>query len=75
MKTPFEVGDTSGITGMLVGLIIVVFTALGIGLLVEKEISLPSFSSSDPLVGKNNRLQGEINDLEIRVAADRKSVV
>ena len=69
MKTPFEVGDTSGITGMLVGLIIVVFTALGIGLLVEKEISLPSFSSSDPLVGKNNRLQGEINDLEIRVAA------
>lgn len=69
MKTPFEVGDTSGITGMLIGLIIVVFTALGIGLLVEKEISLPSFSSSDPLVGKNNRLQGEINDLEIRVAA------
>ena len=69
MKYPFATGDTSGITGMLIGLIIVVFAALGVAMLVEKEISLPSFSSSDPLVGKNDRLQGEINNLEIRVAA------
>lgn len=66
MKNPFIADDSLGITAMLVGLVVLVFTAVALTLVVDGGIGLPSFSS-DRLNVQNDGLRDQINNLEIRI--------
>ena len=71
MKNPFATDDNAGVLGMLVGLIVVVFVALGLSLLVTKEVSLPG-SANNQLRAANDHLRAQINRLEIRIDAQKR---
>ncbi|MFK7909269.1 MAG: hypothetical protein AB8F34_01565 [Akkermansiaceae bacterium] len=72
MKNPFIADENAGVLGLLTGLIIVVFVALGLSLLVNKEISLPSSANSKLRIG-NDQLQSKISRLEIRIEGQKRA--
>ncbi len=73
MKDPFAAGNNAGITALLVGLILLVFAAIGMSLLVENNVGLPDFSSSsEDWVARNDSLRDKVNHLERKIAAYRR---
>jgi len=71
MKNPFAEQNSNGIIVSIVGIILLVFTALVLTLALEKKITLPSFSS-DSLVSENDALRRQINHLEIQLAVQER---
>ncbi|BDS05796.1 hypothetical protein NT6N_08360 [Oceaniferula spumae] len=68
MKNPFTRDDSSIVISTMVGIIILVFVALGLSLVAEGGISLPRFSSSSAkLRTENDALRRRINNLEVRI--------
>lgn len=68
MKNPFAADEASGTISMLLGLIVLVFVALGVSLLAEGGLKLPDFSASSArLRDENDTLRRRINDLDVMI--------
>jgi len=67
-KNPFASDDSAGIVSMLVGMIVLVFAALGLSLLMEGGIPLAKFASSTAeFREENDALKRRINDFETHI--------
>jgi len=70
MKNPFARDESSTIITVLLGVIVLVFVALGLSLLLDQNIKLPNFSASSArLRDHNDSLRRQINNMEVRMAA------